>query len=464
MACSSCSDKKKKSSTNPTSIIKTGVSNENAYVRSRLAVCSLCESNQSGICSNLKEIKPDDDCDIIVGVQMEKSYCPAGHWGRHDPQQYPKRQKCIRCGGFWNADNEICKSCVNRMEIKRRNLDKGIGTSARISGSTGNGRVNAITKEMQDAVRNTPNRSRRKSAFTALYSQATFLTVNDLANDAFKLSSMIPPDVKAIVGVARSGMTPANIVATMLHLPLLAVRQTLNDVIPVGNGWRMGGSDHVSVSKSVKVAVIDDTSMTGNSFRAIKPLLERTFDDYVTCSVYVNPLATLKPDIYCHELPWPHLLEWNLFNSVLSPNCATDFDGVLCHDCAGWQDDDGDHYLEFIKNAIPKYLSRKVPIPLIVTARIEKYRQQTEDWLERHGVKFNRLVMHPAKNVHERRKDDIAAFKAHHFEEWAKRHHPRPRPSMFIESEPHQSKRINEITNRLVLCPSNATVYGDAKK
>lgn len=462
MACNNCSDKKNtrtpKQKTIPQQTVAT------AYVRSRLAVCSLCESNVGGICTELKKDRPDEDCDIVVGSKMYRAYCPSGNWGRHNDNDYPKRAKCSKCGGYWIADNEICKSCVYKLESKRKNLDKGIGVSARQSGTTGNGRVNAITKEMQDAVRNSPNRARRPSAFTALYDKATLLTVNDLANDAFKLSSMIPSDVKAIVGVARSGMTPANIVATMLHLPLLAVRQTLNDVVPVGNGWRMGGNNHVGINKFDKVAVIDDTSMTGNSYRAIDNLLRDTFNDYVTCSVYVNPLATKKPDIYVHELPWPHLLEWNLFNSVLSPNCATDFDGVLCHDCASWQDDDGVQYEAFLKNAIPKYLSRKVPIPLIVTARIEKYRKQTVDWLERHNVQFEKLVMHPAKSLRERRKNDIAAFKAHHFEEWAKRHKPRPKPLMFIESDDHQAKAINAITGRLVICPSTVEVYGDPKK
>ena len=120
--------------------------------------------------------------------------------------------------------------------------------------------------------------------------------------------------------------------------------------------------------------------------------------------------------------------------------------------------------MNFIENAIPRYLTRKVEIPLIVTARIEKYRKPTVEWLNKHGVRFRQLIMHPAKTLAERNRDDIPAFKARHFEHWAQRHHAVPKPLMFIESDDWQSRRINEITGRLVVCPNSAAVYGSPKK
>lgn len=462
MACNTCGKSKKKNLNGDGKLVQRRESV--SYVRARLSLCALCEHNVEGTCDEQKKIKPDSDCDIVVGTSMAKSYCPVGKWGRHVSHDYPAKTKCSLCSGYWNADNEICPSCVNKLENKRKNLDKGIGRSHRVAGGSGTGRVNAITRDMLNAVRNTPNRKRNRSAFSALYEKGSFLTVNDLANDAFKLSSMLPHDVEAIVGVARSGITPANICATLLHKPLIAVRQTRNDVIDVGNGWRMGADKHVSIDRKRKVAVVDDTCMTGNSLRAIEPLLKKEFPNHVTASVYVNPLASKKPDLWVHDLAWPHILEWNLFNSVLSPNCATDFDGVLCYDCAGWQDDDGNKYVEFMKNAIPKYMSRRSVIPLIVTARIEKYRAVTEDWLRKHGIRWGKLVMHPAKSLAERRKDDIAAFKAKHYKAWAHGHVARPKPIMFIESEPLQAKRIAELSGLVVTCPSNTTVYGDVRQ
>lgn len=307
-----------------------------------------------------------------------------------------------------------------------------------------------------------PSRSvqRARSFGSAFRSQGTqrFVTSAQLQHDIKTLVGLIPSDVTAVAGVARSGLAVATMVSMYLHLPMLTIRQTANDVVPTGNGWRLGGSRHVD-PKRQKVVVIDDTVMTGNSLRAIEPLLQSEFGNYITAAVYVNPLAIVKPDIWAVDLPWAHLLEWNLFNSVLSPNMACDFDGILCRDCHPREDDDGENYLNFINNAKPLYLPRKTPIPLIVTARIEKYRNQTEEWLRRHGVKWNKLIMHPAETLIERNRDNIAAFKAKHFNEWAIRHKPTPPPLMFIESDPRQAREIHRISKKMVVSPHSGEVF-----
>ena len=286
---------------------------------------------------------------------------------------------------------------------------------------------------------------------------AQFIPTSQLFMDAQLLIGEIPSDITAIAGVARSGMAVASMLAMQLHLPLLTIRQTRGDVIESGNGWRLGAS-HVGAERD-HVLVVDDTVMTGNSIRSIKRVVGKAFGRSLIAAVYVNPLAKRKPDLWVRDLPWPHLLEWNLFNSVLSPNMAMDFDGVLCHDCQPADDDDGPRYDRFIRTAKPLYVPRKEPIPLIVTARIEKYRSDTESWLRKHGIRWHRLVMHPAKTLAERRADDIAAYKAHHFGEWASSHVAAPPPLAFIESDDAQARRIAELSGRMVICPATAQVY-----
>ena len=173
----------------------------------------------------------------------------------------------------------------------------------------------------------------------------------------------------------------------------------------------------------------------------------------------MNPLAATKPDFWAIDLSWPHLLEWNLFNSVLSPCLAMDFDGIICHDCRADQDDDGPRYRDFLQNAVHKYLPRRLPVPLIVTARLEKYRGETEVWLRQHGVQWEQLVMHPAGTLRERNQDDIAAFKARHFADWASKTVPAPGPFVFAESDDRQASRIAQLSGRMVVCPGTARVY-----
>jgi hypoxanthine phosphoribosyltransferase len=300
-----------------------------------------------------------------------------------------------------------------------------------------------------------PRRHRNRGAFAMGSDYPRWITAAQFANDVKAFASKVPNDITAIAGVARSGLSAATMLSMYLHLPLLAIRQTLNDVIEAGNGWRLGGSSHIKPQG--KVLVVDDTCMSGNSFRQVLPIMRGW--NATTAAIYCNPAAALKPDMWHTELKWPHMLEWNIFNSVLSPNMALDFDGVLCHDPSREQDDDGPRYLDFIRNARPLYLPRKAPVPLIVTARVERYRAETENWLRRHGVQWHRLVMHPAATTRERERHSMADYKAQHFGAWAKIHRPRPAPLMFVESDPRQARQIHERTGQMTVCPHTAEVH-----
>lgn len=283
-----------------------------------------------------------------------------------------------------------------------------------------------------------------------------FVTTAKLMEDAKALASMLPEDTSLIVGVARSGLTVANMVAMLLHRPIEIVRQSNGDVIDGGHGWRLTGN----TTANGPVVVIDDTCMSGNSLKHVMPIVRKTHPNAIAAAVYCNPQARQKPDIWVRDLPWPHLLEWNLFNSILSPNMAVDFDGILCHDPpTPADDDDGPRYERFLRDTKPLYLARKVPIPLIVTARVEKYRPQTEAWLKRYGVKCSKLVMAPWPTSAERRRHDMAAFKAEHYRSFIAQHRRGLKPPLFVESDPHLAARIAKMSGGLVVCPAAGRCY-----
>lgn len=316
-----------------------------------------------------------------------------------------------------------------------------------------------ITKALESAVdspRGAKSSTARPHPFTMGPNHPRFISSSQFQKDILSLLPKIPSTVTAICGIARSGLSAASMISMYLHLPLVILRQNLGDFVDAGNGWRLGGTRHVPPNGHV--LLVDDTCMTGNSLKAVTPLLKK-FERVTTATIYTNPLAKRKPDISAIDLPWPHLLEWNFLNSVISPSLACDFDGVLCLDCPPGMDDDGPKYLDFIRNAKPLYLPRKVPIPLIVTARVEKYRAETMAWLDRHRVQVNRLIMHPATSTRIRERDDVPAYKAKFFSEWAATHRPIPGPTAFVESEDRQAARIHSITGRMVICPASERVY-----
>lgn len=271
--------------------------------------------------------------------------------------------------------------------------------------------------------------------------------------DIKQLMSIIPSDVTTIAGVSRSGLYTATMLSMLLHLPLDIIRQGQGDIVSGGNGWRLTQG---APSATGRVLVVDDTCMTGNSHSAIRSIAIKHYAPHpvVFGAVYVNPLASSKPDLWAVDLPWPHILEWNLFNSVLLPSCALDFDGILCRDCPVGHDDDGLKYSEFLSNAIPLFPVRRQSIPMVVTARLTKYRDQTQAWLAKWGIKVDELIMGPWENLEQRKQADIAAFKSEHYRNFMKKTIRPPGPHLFIESDPHQAERIAQLSKGIVVCPA----------
>ena len=242
-----------------------------------------------------------------------------------------------------------------------------------------------------------------------------FTTTADLINASIRMIRKIPPDVTAIAGVPRSGLIPASAIATHMHLPLYEASHQ-HGIRELGAGSRGGTFS----SREGRLLIIDDTVYRGGAMSRIRNI---TGNEHLYAAIYVRPGKQSVVNLYSQLLPSPHLLEWNLFNNgVLNGHCANpvlaggwgiDFDGVLCEDCpADGTDGDDSAYLDWMINAPPKQLPRLVEIPLIVTARLDKYRPQTLSWLKQHGIKFKRLVMHPAQTFSERNKVNIQRWKA----------------------------------------------------
>ena len=314
--------------------------------------------------------------------------------------------------------------------------------------------LKAIENAKAERAKIAPEVKKVERPFTYKGIVPRWISTAQLMQDAHTLASMLPANTPFIIGIARSGLCVSTMVAMLLHLPLKVFRQSTYDLIDGGNGWRLTGN----TGGHGAPVVIDDTVMTGNSFRYSMPVIRKIYPNALSAAVYVNPSARLKPDIWAVDLPWPHILEWNIFNSVLSPHLAYDFDGILCHDCPAGYDDDGPKYAEFLRDTKPLYLCRKTAIPLIVTARLEKYRPQTLEWLAKHGIAVNELIMGPWANNHARARGDVAGYKAKHFVEFLKRRHA-IKPPMFVESEPAQAKRIADLSGGLVVCPAANRVF-----
>ena len=173
--------------------------------------------------------------------------------------------------------------------------------------------------------------------------------------------------------------------------------------------------------------------------------------------IYAHPQSLHAIDMFVREYPGGHYLEWNWPNAGHGAACAYDFDGILCHDCAPEDDDDGPRYARFLSETRPLFLPRRMRIPMIVTGRSAKYRAETLAWLDRWGLSVDHLVMRDwdidlGRNWNEQ----MGEYKAWHYQD------ARSGCPLFAESDPAQAEVINRLTGKAVLCPSAAKVHPPA--
>lgn len=289
-----------------------------------------------------------------------------------------------------------------------------------------------------------------------------FVTTSQLAADSLKLCRHVPINCKGIIGVARSGLIPAAIISTHLHLPLFSVSKETG-LIKLGTGTREYlvpyQSEFVKSGHNSDYFLVDDSVFNGNTMWLTRGILEGL--NFVTAAVYVKPESMSVVDFAAESWEAPHFFEWNLFNSgFMAPwpdegynGIAIDFDGILCDDPQPGADRSPD--LEWLKNLQPHYyMPRYTKVEEIITNRLEKWRPETEDWLRRHGLGWKKLIMSPHETVEERDANfpqEIVQHKGRVYKE--------SECMLYIESDPMQAELIFEFTQKPVLCPAIARIF-----
>lgn len=101
-------------------------------------------------------------------------------------------------------------------------------------------------------------------------------------------------------------------------------------------------------------------------------------------------------------------------------------------------------YDEFLINAKPLFLTNK-KIGHLVTSRLEKNRVLTEQWMQKHGIKYGNLEMMQYKNREER-------MKANNHAEHKAEYYKNTDALLFVESSYVQAKKIDKIAQKPVFC------------
>gem|GEM_PF-2716999 len=269
----------------------------------------------------------------------------------------------------------------------------------------------------------------------------------------------IPDDVELIVGIPRSGMLPATLLAVYLNLPLTDTMSLLHGKHAASSrNYRVSGDKNsTDIRDYKKILVIDDSCNTGLSINEVKTAISNIPDcttEVLYACVYAAPAAIEFVDLFFEIVPQPRVFEWNIMNHALVQASFFDMDGVLCVDPNEEQNDDGEKYIDFILNAKPLWIP-KFSIGAIVTSRLEKYRTYTEEWLKKAGVKYQNLVMLNLESKEERiRLGAHGPFKASIYGN-------NPAAVLFVESDPKQASFIAQATGKAVYCCTTADFYDE---
>lgn len=248
-----------------------------------------------------------------------------------------------------------------------------------------------------------------------------FVSMPQLVRDVGQWAERIPPH-RIVAGVENSGMLPARMLANRWG----AMAMRLSDV---------------SVKDGEDLLVVDDSLNYGGAMRRARAIAPANGSRFAAVYVSESSVASLV-DYHFRVVPRPRFFQWNLWKHDLMSSACIDMDGVICEDYQPGDNDDGQRYAAFLRDALPRYIP-KTQVSAIVTGRLEKYRSQTDSWLAKHGVPYGRLIMMPCDKPERRREYGIARFKSEVYSDAAYQ--------IFIESESVQAAEIAEITKKPVL-------------
>jgi uncharacterized HAD superfamily protein/hypoxanthine phosphoribosyltransferase len=252
-----------------------------------------------------------------------------------------------------------------------------------------------------------------------------------------------------VVHIPRSGTIPASLISTYLCKPLASVDEFCAGMVSTRKS---------DVGSTGRVLLVEDSVRTGRQMRTAVDRIKKAKPGtkIATIAVYLTEdlrgeERVLTPDLSLHTHgDGFYLMPWYAWKTNRLSQACVDLDGVLCRDATRDEDDDGPAYAAFIETADVKFKPLMGNIGWIVTGRLDRYREQTVRWLDRHNVSYRELIMGPWRIKEERRGQPGR---------WKGEVYSRLPAKLFIESNDHQAKVIAEISNKTVWCVDTSRTY-----
>lgn len=286
-----------------------------------------------------------------------------------------------------------------------------------------------------------------------------YITLADMTGTIRRNLHRIPHDIDFVIGIPRSGIIVASIIAEFLNVPLIDLDSFVFGASPTGGRRLRYRTD--SGREKKRALVVDDTLWAGNAIRLARKKLEPMKDKYEFIYLVAyhegrcDDIDIALEDVrrFTNGFKQIVLYEWNILqhHADVMGKFLFDMDGVFCLDPPDERDKKA--YQNYIRDATPLFLPTAT-IGEIVTFRLEANRGITEEWLAGHGIKYNALTMFPASSWEERFRSGIspARFKSDIYNQ-------RPLAKLFIESSDGQAREIHRLTRKPVYCVESNKMY-----
>ena len=294
-----------------------------------------------------------------------------------------------------------------------------------------------------------------------------FVSNSDIVRDASMMATIIPkffPKLSVVCGIPRGGNLPANIISTRLGIPcntpdLLMQGQywwTTSLEVPNNRNYR---TTEYTVSKDfskANILLVDDTSF--NRMGTLEKCKQAIYTKFPNAKVYKSSVYSMwdtkkSLDLYCKIISRNHWFEKDFLIRKIGGMVGADMDGFLCYDPINSIVMNDQAYLEWNGVAVP-YMIPYWKIDYVITARLDKYRKQTEKWLDDNNVKYDCLVMQEGTK---RVGTDHAKYKS---EAIAKYLVGRGKDPFYIESSTQQAQSIYKYCNTQTFAIETMQLFG----
>ena len=254
-----------------------------------------------------------------------------------------------------------------------------------------------------------------------------------------------------IVGIPRSGMIPAYMIAFYLNKRVCSLNEFISGQFNKTFGYRK-----INTNQIKNILILDDSMLSGRAIKDAKQEIESINELKKYSIEYGCIFGTSKNsrdiDLCITELDPPRIFQWNYLNHPNCKNWCFDIDGVLCEDPSNDQNDDGPIYSDFVLNAPPLFVP-KYEIGALVTSRLEKYRSLTEEWARKNNINYKYLAMLDLPDKKTRLKQKAHTRTKIEF------YGSHPEFNLFVESNPKQAEEIARATGKQVICVETAQLF-----